>query len=72
MAGDYVMKQLSNEEMPINFYYSSKHEDTMKNMSAEKVMKDTIDYCISHYGKLNNVSKNSPLKIVEKTALFPG
>lgn len=72
MAGDYVMKQLSNEEMPINFYYSSKHEDTMKNMSAEKVMKDTIDYCISHYGKLNNVAKNSPLKIVEKTALFPG
>ncbi|NFB30940.1 hypothetical protein EXM76_07425 [Clostridium botulinum] len=45
---------------------------TMKNMSAEKVMKDTIDYCISHYGKLNNVAKNSPLKIVEKTALFPG
>ncbi|BDR67139.1 membrane protein [Clostridium tetani] len=72
MAGDYVMKQLSNEEMPINFYYSSKHKDTMKNMSAEKVMKDTIDYCISHYGKLNNVVKNSPLKIVEKTALFPG
>jgi len=72
MAGDYVMKQLSNEEMPINFYYSSKHEDTMKNMSAEKVMKDTIDYCISHYGKLNNVDKNSLLKIVEKTALFPG
>ncbi|NFL95527.1 hypothetical protein FDB73_04000 [Clostridium botulinum] len=72
MAGDYVMKQLSNEEMPIKFYYSSKHEDTMKNMSAEKVMKDTIDYCINHYGKLNNVSKNSPLKIVEKTALFPG
>ena len=72
MAGDYVMKQLNNEEMPINFYYSSKHEDTMKNMSAEKVMKDTIDYCISHYGKLNNVAKNSPLKIVEKTALFPG
>ncbi len=29
-------------------------------------MKDTIDYCISHYGKLNNVAKNSPLKIVEK------
>ncbi|WP_163256363.1 M1 family aminopeptidase [Clostridium sporogenes] len=72
MAGDYVMKQLNNEEMPINFYYSSKHEDTMKNMSAEKVMKDTIDYCISHYGKLNNVDKNSLLKIVEKTALFPG
>ncbi|WP_061324243.1 M1 family aminopeptidase [Clostridium botulinum] len=72
MASDYVMKQLGNEEMPINFYYSSKHEDTMKNMSAEKVMKDTIDYCINHYGKLNNVSKNSPLKIVEKTALFQG
>ncbi|AUN07271.1 hypothetical protein EXN00_10345 [Clostridium botulinum] len=72
MAGDYVMKQLGNEEMPIKLYYSSKHEDTMKNMSAEKVMKDTIDYCISHYGKLNNVSKNSPLKIVEKTELFPG
>lgn len=30
MAGDYVMKQLGNEEMPIKFYYSSKHEDTMK------------------------------------------
>ncbi|WP_243108651.1 M1 family aminopeptidase [Clostridium rectalis] len=72
MAGDYVMKQLGNEKMPINFYYSSKHKDTMKNISAEKVMKDTIDYCISHYGKLNNVTKNSPLKIVEKTALFPG
>ncbi len=72
MASDYVMKQLGNEEMPINFYYSSKYEDTMKNMSAEKVMKDTIDYCINHYGKLNNVSKNSPLKIVEKTALFQG
>ncbi|WP_243154335.1 M1 family aminopeptidase [Clostridium sporogenes] len=72
MAGDYVMKQLGNKEIPINFYYSSKHKDTMKNMSAEKVMKDTIDYCITHYGKLNNVAKNSPLKIVEKTALFPG
>lgn len=70
MAGDYVMKQLGNEEMPIKFYYSSKHEDTMKNMSAEKVMKDTIDYCINHYGKLNNVSKDSPLKIVEKQLYF--
>lgn len=72
MAGDYVMKQLSNEEMPVQFYYSNKHEDNMKNMSAEKVMRDTIDYCIIHYGKLSNVAKNSPLKIVEKTALFPG
>lgn len=72
MAGDYVMKQLGNEEMPIEFYYSSKHEGNMKNTSAEKVMKDTIDYCINHYDKLNNVAKNSPLKIVEKTALFPG
>ncbi|MBU5484458.1 hypothetical protein KQI86_08965 [Clostridium sp. MSJ-11] len=72
MAGDYVMKQLGNEELPIEFYYSSKHEDTMNNASAEKVMKDTIDYCINHYGKLNDVSKDSPLKIVEKTALFPG
>ncbi len=72
MAGDYVMKQLGSEEMPIKFYYSSKHEAAMKDMRAEKVMKDTINYCASHYGKLNNVAQNSPLKIVEKTALFPG
>lgn len=72
MAGDYVMKQVGSEETPIQFYYNSKHEENMKTTSAEKVMKDTIDYCINHYGKLNNATKNSPLKIVEKTALFPG
>lgn len=72
MAGDYVMKQLGSEEMPVQFYYSSKHENSMKNMNAEKVMKDTIEYCIKHYGKLKKVSENNPLKIVEKTALFPG
>lgn len=30
MAGDYVMKQLGSEKMPVQFYYSSKHGDNMK------------------------------------------
>ncbi|WP_081098879.1 M1 family aminopeptidase [Clostridium beijerinckii] len=72
MAGDYVMKQLGSKEMPVQFYYSSKHGDNMKKMNAEKIMKYTIDYCTKHYGKLKKVSENNPLKIVEKTALFPG
>lgn len=72
MAGDYVIKKLGSKDMPIEFYYSSKIEDNMKRMCSEKVMGDTVDYCIAHYGKLHNVSEKSPLKIVQKTAFFPG
>ncbi|GAA0076375.1 M1 family aminopeptidase [Clostridium sp. CTA-5] len=72
MAGDYVMKKLGNQYMPIEFYYSSKFENNMKNMNAEKMMKDTVDYCTAHYGKLYNTSETSPLKIVQNTAFFNG
>ena len=42
----------------------------MKNMSAEKVMDDTIDYMHYNYGKVNNISKNNPLKVVQSTVFI--
>lgn len=72
MAGDYVIKKLGDENMPIEFYYSRKIEANMKNVSAEKVMNSTINYCTAHYGKLHNVSKNSPLKVIQGTVFYFG
>ncbi|SFB02238.1 M1 family aminopeptidase [Clostridium frigidicarnis] len=72
MAGDYVIKKFGEKDMPTEFYYSRNLEDKMKNMNAEEMIKDTIDYCTTSYGKLYNVSPNNPLKIVQKTVFFPG
>ncbi|NSA17100.1 hypothetical protein FHU25_001060 [Clostridium saccharobutylicum] len=71
MAGDYVMKNLGDESMPIEFYYSRKMEDRMKDKSADKVMEDTIKYCTCNYGKLHNVSENSQLRIAQRS-IFAG
>ncbi|WP_026886941.1 membrane protein [Clostridium beijerinckii] len=70
IAGDYVVKQLGNKSMPIEFYYSSKMEERMKNMNAQTVMNDTIKFCTSHYGKLHDVSFGKPLRIAERTVFF--
>ncbi|WP_252246843.1 M1 family aminopeptidase [Clostridium sp. ZBS4] len=72
MAGDYVVKKLGDESMPIEFYYSCKIEENMKDMSAEKVMGDTIEYCTSNYGKLHNISENNPCKIAQRTTFVGG
>ncbi|BCZ49168.1 membrane protein [Clostridium gelidum] len=70
MGGDYVLKNIGDESMPIEFYYSSKMEERMKNMNAEKVMDDTIKFCTAHYGKLHNVSSGNPLIIAERTVFL--
>lgn len=72
MAADYAVKKLGDESMPVEFYYSRKVEDKMKNMNSEKIMQDTIDYATAHYGKLHNVSKNNPLKVIQNTAFLSG
>lgn len=72
IAGDYVMKEFNSKGIPIEFYYSRKHDAVMEKMSAEKVMKDTITYCTAHYGKLYNVSENCPLKILQGTVFYLG
>ncbi|OOM81456.1 hypothetical protein [Clostridium sp. BL-8] len=71
-AANYVMKDLGNQDMPVQLYYSSTIEDKMQKMDAEKVMKDTIKYCSNHYGKLYNVSENNPLKILQGTVFYGG
>lgn len=72
IAGNYVVKELGNKDMPVQLYYSSTIEDKMQKMDAEKVMKDTIKYCSNHYGKLYNVSENNPLKILQGTVFYGG
>jgi hypothetical protein len=72
IAGNYVMKELGNQHMPVQLYYSSTIEDKMQKMDAEKVMKDTIKYCSNHYGELYNVSENNPLKILQGTVFYGG
>lgn len=72
IAGDYAMKKLDSNGVPIEFYYSRKNEDVMKDMSAEKIIKETIDYCNTKYGKLYNVSGNFPLKILQGTVFYFG
>ncbi|GAA0078597.1 M1 family aminopeptidase [Clostridium sp. CTA-5] len=72
MGGDYVIKKLGDRSMPMEFYYSRKIEEQMKDMNAEKVMDDTIKYCTSHYGKLHNISEDNPLKIVQRTIFICG
>lgn len=72
ISGDYVMKEFDSKGIPIEFYYSRKHDAVMEKMSAEKVMKDTITYCTDHYGKLYNVSENCPLKILQGTVFYLG
>ncbi|WP_027624094.1 M1 family aminopeptidase [Clostridium lundense] len=72
IAGDYVMKKLDSRGVQIEFYYNRKYEDAMKDMSSEKMIKDTIDYCNTKYGKLYNVSGNFPLKILQGTVFYFG
>ncbi len=72
LAGDYDQKKLGDEDMPLELYYSRKHEPLMKKMSGQKMMEDTIAYCVAHYGKLHNVSENHPLKILQGTVFYFG
>lgn len=72
LAGDYVIKKLGDENMPMEFYYSQKTEESMKDKNTEKVIHDTIEFCTSYYGKLHNTSKDNPVKIVERSVLLAG
>lgn len=72
IAGDYVKKKFIAGGMPVEFYYSRKHEEEMKKLRADKVMQYTINYNISHYGKLAYVTEKRPVKIIQGSVLYSG
>ncbi len=69
-AGDYVMERIDGE-MPVEFYYSKKHQSSMEGLGARDVMEQTIKYCTEHFGRLP-FSTERPLKLVQVTAFMHG
>lgn len=70
-AGDYVKTELAGAGMPIEFYYSRKHQASMEKLSAKQVMEYTIAYCTARYGRLP-FTPGRPLKIIQNSAFMFG
>ncbi len=70
-AGDYVKTELAGAGMPVEFYYSRRHQAVMEKLSAKQVMEYTIAYCTARYGRLP-FTPGRPLKIIQNSAFMFG
>lgn len=70
-AGDYVKVDLKGGGMPIEFYYSRKHEQQIKTMGAIEAMEDAIEFCTRNYGP-RAFTQDRPFKIIQVTELLFG
>ncbi|MBU5312095.1 hypothetical protein KQI38_08650 [Tissierella carlieri] len=71
-AGDYVKLEIDGGNMPVEFYYSSKHQKVMEKMDAQNIMEHTIAYCTDHYGPLLFATPGYPFKIIQSSAFLFG
>ncbi|MFV0395345.1 MAG: hypothetical protein ACK5LC_13280 [Coprobacillaceae bacterium] len=64
VAGDYISHNIEAAGNNIEFIYSKKHEDIMKDNNVDEVIKEVFDYCTEHYGPLNSYVDNK-LRLIE-------
>lgn len=69
-AGKYVKKELSLGNTPIEFYYSPRHEEYIKNRNIEDYLIDIFAFYEKNFGAYP--SDKYPLKIVETSIYKPG
>ena len=71
MAGDYVKTELDGGGMPIEFYYSRKHQEQMEAIDAISAMEAAVTYCTEHYGP-RSFTADKPFKIIQGTEFLFG
>lgn len=50
--------------MNIEFYYGRKHQEIMEQVNAADAVRDVVEYCTAHYGKLS-FSNGETLKLIQ-------
>ena len=63
-AGDYICEQIEAGGMTIEFYYGRKHQAVMEAAKAVDAVKEVVDYCTEHYGKLS-YGTGDTLKLIQ-------
>ena len=63
-AGDYICEQIEAGGMTIEFYYGRKHQAVMEEAGAVDAVKEVVDYCTEHYGKLS-FGTGETLKLIQ-------
>ena len=63
-AGDYICEQIEAGGMTIEFYYGRKHQAVMEAAGAVDAVKEVVDYCTEHYGKLS-YGTGETLKLIQ-------
>ena len=63
-AGDYICEQIEAGGMTIEFYYGRKHQTVMEAAKAVDAVKEVVDYCTEHYGKLS-YGTGDTLKLIQ-------
>ena len=70
-AADYVKVDLDGGGIPIEFYYSRKHQAQLDAIDAVETMEAAVAYCTEHYGP-RAFTEDKPFKILQYTAFFFG
>lgn len=63
-AADYVKAELSGGDIPIEFYYSKKHQKQLEEIGAIPTIEAAVAYCTEHYGP-RSFEKGKPYKILQ-------
>ena len=63
-AGDYIRENIQAGGMNIEFYYGRKHQEIMEQVNAADAVRDVVEYCTAHYGKLS-FSNGETLKLIQ-------
>ena len=70
-AADYVKVDLQGGGIPIEFYYSHKHQKQLEEINAIPVIEAAITYCTEHYGS-RSFEQGKPFKIIQCTEFMFG
>lgn len=70
-AADYVVEDVSVEEMSVGFYYSRKHQAVMERVDIAETLKDVMRYCVNNIGSLS-FADGDYLKLVQMSAFMFG
>lgn len=71
IAGDFVKAELDGGGMPVEFYYSKKHQSQLDSLNAVQTMEDAIRYCTQQYGP-RAFTADKPFKIIQCTVFLFG
>ena len=63
-AGDYIRENIQAGGMNIELYYGRKHQEIMKQVNAADAVRDVVEYCTAHYGKLS-FGNGETLKLIQ-------